>query len=162
MAGLHRHRPHRTPQRTGHPARPVQTNQRGDIDELVVLPRGTLPRRCPITALQAWRDAAQITDGPLFRAVSKGNRALDRRLVDRVVNDIVQAAVQRAGLVEPGEDGAYSAHSLRAGFVTYAHERGASDRAIAHRTRHRSLHTVGTYIRLGTAWDDNAATVLGL
>ena len=53
-------------------------------------------------------------------------------------------------------------HSLRAGFVTYAHERGASDRAIAHQTRHRSLHTVGTYIRVDTAWDDNAATILGL
>lgn len=31
----------------------------------------------------------------------------------------------------------YSAHSLRAGFVTYAHLLGASDRAIAHQTRHR-------------------------
>lgn len=139
-----------------------KTNQRGDVAELVVLPRGTVTRRCPVTAVQTWLDAAQISDGPLFRAVSKGNRALDRRLVPRVVNDVVQAAVERAGLVEPGTDGGYSAHSLRAGFVTYAHNRGASDRAIAHQTRHRSLHTVGTYIRVDTAWDDNAATTLGL
>ena len=139
-----------------------KTNQRGDVDELVVLPRGTVTRRCPVTALQTWLDGAHITDGPLFRAVSKGNRALDRRLVPRVVNDVVHTAVERAGLVEPGTDGGYSAHSLRAGFVTYAHTRGASDRAIAHQTRHRSLHTVGTYIRVDTAWDDNAATVLGL
>ena len=139
-----------------------KTNQRGDVDELVVLPRGTVTRRCPVTALRTWLDAAQVSEGPLFRAVSKGNRALDRRLVPRVVNDVVQAAVERAGLVEPGADGGYSAHSLRAGFVTYAHSRGASDRAIAHQTRHRSLHTVGTYIRVDTAWDDNAATALGL
>ena len=140
-----------------------KTNQRGDVDELVVLPRGTVTRRCPVTAQHTWLDAAHISDGPLFRAVSKGNRALDRRLVPRVVNDIVQAAVGRAGLVEPGTDApGYSAHSLRAGFVTYAHSRGASDRAIAHQTRHRSLHTVGTYIRVDTAWDDNAATTLGL
>ena len=56
----------------------------------------------------------------------------------------------------------YSAHSLRAGFVTYAHTRGATDHAIAHQTRHRSLASVGTYIRTDTAWDDNAATQLGL
>ncbi len=56
----------------------------------------------------------------------------------------------------------YSAHSLRAGFVTYAHLRGASDRAIAHQTRHRSLATVGTYVRIHEAWADNAATQLGL
>lgn len=139
-----------------------KTNQRGDIDEIVVLPRGTLPRRCPVTAVQAWLNAASITDGPLFRAVSKGNRALDRRLSAVAVNKIIQTAVVRGGLVNDGEDGGYSAHSLRAGFVTYAHSRGASDRAIAHQTRHRSLHTVGTYIRVDTAWDDNAATVLGL
>lgn len=139
-----------------------KTNQRGDVDELVVLPRGTLPRRCPVTALRTWLEAARIVDGPLFRAVSKGNRALDRRLTAGVVNTVVQTAVVRAGLVEDGQVGGYSAHSLRAGFVTYAHSRGASDRAIAHQTRHRSLHTVGTYIRVDTAWDDNAATVLGL
>jgi len=53
-------------------------------------------------------------------------------------------------------------HNLRAGFVTYAHLRGASDRAIAHQTRHRSLATLGGYVRVQTAWTDNAATQLGL
>jgi len=56
----------------------------------------------------------------------------------------------------------YSAHSLRAGFVTYAHLRGASDRAIAHQTRHRSMATLGQYVRIHEAWQDNAATQLGL
>ncbi len=40
------------------------------------------------------------------------------------INDLVQAAVHRA---DPDATG-YSAHSLRASFVTYAHLRGASDR----------------------------------
>jgi len=52
--------------------------------------------------------------------------------------------------------------SLRAGFVTYAHLRGASDRAIAHQTRHRSLTTLGTYAGVQQAWTDNAVTALGL
>lgn len=139
-----------------------KTNQRGDVSEIVVLPRGSMPRRCPVTTLTEWTDASGITDGPLFRPVSKGNRAVPRRLTAAAVNDLVQAAVARAGIVSNGHDGGYSAHSLRAGFVTYAHSRGASDRAIAHQTRHRSLHTIGTYIRVDTAWDDNAATDLGL
>ena len=46
--------------------------------------------------------------------------------------------------------------------MTYAHLRGASDRAIAHQTRHRSLAAIGTYIRVNEAWTDNAATQLGI
>ena len=84
---------------------------------------------------------------------------LDTRLTAAAVNDIIQTAVSAAGL---DVRASYSAHSLRAGFVTYAHTRGATDYAIAHQTRHRSLISVGTYIRTDTAWDDNAATQLGL
>lgn len=93
-----------------------------------------------------------------FRAVGKNNSPGARALHPESINTLVQKAVTRAG-VEPGP---YSAHSLRAGFVTYAHLRGASDRAIAHQTRHRSLATIGTYVRVQQAWTDNAATVLGL
>lgn len=139
-----------------------KTNQRGTTDEIVILPRASVPRRCPVTTVQTWLDAAQISDGAVFRPVSKGNRALERRLTPAAINDLVQAATLRAGLVtEPGTP-RYSAHSLRAGFVTYAHQRGATDRAIAHQTRHKSMHTIGGYIRTDTAWDDNAATDLGL
>ena len=134
-----------------------KTNQRGEHAELVVLPRGTKPGRCPVTVLQEWIQAAAATAGPTFRPVSKGNRVLPRRLSAGAINALIQQAVARASL-----GGDYSAHSLRAGFVTYAHLRGASDRAIAHQTRHRSLASVGTYIRIHTAWEDNAATQLGL
>lgn len=71
-------------------------------------------------------------------------------------------AKMRATKQDLQREAAYSAHSLRAGFVTYAHLRGASDRAIAHQTRHRSLATLGTYVRIHEAWADNAATQLGL
>ena len=56
----------------------------------------------------------------------------------------------------------YSAHSLRAGFATYAAQRGASDRAIAHQPRHRSLASLDACIRVENAWTDNAATTLDL
>jgi site-specific recombinase XerD len=135
-----------------------KTNQTGAKPELVVVPHGTHPRRCPVTALQTWLAAAAITDGPVFRPVSKGNRPLPRRLHPESVNTLVRNAIERTGTDPAG----YSAHSLRAGFVTHAHIRGATDRAIAHQTRHRSLATLGGYVRIHHAWTENAATQLGL
>lgn len=135
-----------------------KTNQTGERAELVVLPRAAAAARCPVVALRAWLDAAGIGGGPVFRRVTKANRPGARGLHPESVNALVQAAVARAG-IDPGP---YSAHSLRAGFVTYAHLRGASDRAIAHQTRHRSLATLGQYVRVHQAWEDNAATQLGL
>lgn len=135
-----------------------KTNQTGAQPELVVVPHGTNPQRCPVTALRTWLTAAHITDGPVFRPVSKGNRPLPRRLHPESVNTLVRNAIQRSGTDASG----YSAHSLRAGFVTHAHLRGATDRAIAHQTRHRSLATLGGYVRIHHAWTDNAATQLGL
>lgn len=135
-----------------------KTNQYGETAELVVLPRSGNPDRCPVTALTAWRETADIAQGPLLRGVTKGNRPTGRPLNPESINSLVQKAVARAG-VDPAT---YSAHSLRAGFVTWAHLRGASDRAIAHQTRHRSLATLGQYVRVQQAWTDNAAVSLGL
>ncbi len=135
-----------------------KTNQTGEHVELVVLPRAGNSDRCPVTALTYWRESAGIVDGPLFRPVGRNNRAGPRPLHPESVNVLVQQAVAMAS-IDPTP---YSAHSLRAGFETYAHLRGASDRAIAHRTRHRSLATLGSYVRVQQAWTDNAATGLGL
>jgi integrase len=66
------------------------------------------------------------------------------RLSAQTVNYLVQGAIKRAG-IDPLP---YSAHSLRPGFVTYAHFRGTSDRAIAHQTRHRSMATLEQYVRI--------------
>jgi site-specific recombinase XerD len=135
-----------------------KTNQEGIEPELVVLPFGPNPARCPVRALQSWAELADVSSGPVFRPVSTGNQALARRLAPHAVNYLVAGAIKRAG-IDPLP---YSAHSLRAGFVTYAHLRGASDRAIAHQTRHRSMATLGQYVRVHEAWQDNAATQLGL
>jgi site-specific recombinase XerD len=135
-----------------------KTNQTGEDTELVVLPRAANRDRCPVTALQQWMSLASIVEGPVFRGVGKNNRASTTALNPGSINALVQAAITRAGL----DATSFSAHSLRAGFVTYAHLRGASDRAIAHQTRHRSLATLGTYVRVQQAWTDNAATQLGL
>lgn len=90
----------------------------------------------------------------MLSKVSTGTRTLARPLHPESVNDLLQAAVARAGL--------YTAHSLRARFVSYAYLRGAFDWAVTPHTRHRSLASVGRYVQIHQAWEDNAATMLGL
>lgn len=154
-----------------------KTNQYGTHADLVALPRLANPDRCPVAAIQTWCELAGISEGPLLRRVTKGNR-VGSALSESGVNLLVQQAVKRAGLSPTGRpvpvDGQedqqssprhvvpYSAHSLRAGFVTYAHSRGATASQIAHQTRHTSLASVRTYTRLSSVWDDNAVTALGL
>lgn len=152
-----------------------KTNQTGNRDDLVALPRLANPDRCPVTAIETWCELASITEGPLLRRVTKGNKP-GTSLSDSGVNRVVVDAVRRAGLSPTGQPAdlenpgtaplarqvPYSAHSLRAGFVTYAHSRGATASQIAHQTRHQSLASVRTYTRLSSVWDDNAVTALGL
>ena len=155
-----------------------KTNQYGDSQhDLVALPRLARPDRCPVTALQDWCALAGITEGPVLRRVTKGNKA-GGPLSESGVNLVVQEAVRRSGrpmtgvpvdvdVDGPGQPVArrrvpYSAHSLRAGFVTYAHSRGATAAQIAHQTRHASLASVQGYTRISSVWDDNAVTSLGL
>jgi integrase len=134
-----------------------KTNQHGAAEHMI-LPRARNPDLCPVTALRNWLDAAGIDDGPVFRGVRRENRVTSGKLATESMNKILRGALARAG-VDP--DG-YSMHSLRAGFVTYAHMRGATDREIMAQTRHRSPETLGLYVRVQDAWKMNAATRLGL
>jgi hypothetical protein len=95
----------------------------GGITKL--LPRGGDP--CPVEALERWLTAARITNGPVFRSISKWSTPLAKRLHRRAVGKIVKraayASALQAGL---GEAQAMaraiqvSSHSLRAGFATSA------------------------------------------
>lgn len=134
-----------------------KTNQRGKLEH-VVLPRGSRQATCPITALDHWLQLAGITDGPVFRKVTKGNKATTTALTTDGFSRVVTGAVGRAGYDPAG----YSGHSLRAGFATYSVQRGATAQQVAHQTRHKSLASVGIYTRIEDAWEDNAATRLGL
>lgn len=133
-----------------------KTNQTGEQAEFVILPRAVDAERCPVQAVLQWLEVAGIDrtdEGPFLRPVGKSNRAVNRHLSPASINALVQQAITRAG--HPA--GGYSAHSLRAGFVTEAHLSGASDRQIARQTRHRSPASVSGYIRLEQSWRGNAA-----
>lgn len=65
---------------------------------------------CPVRALRAWLKAALISEGPLFRAITKHGKISHRALSDRSVCEIVRHGAERAEF-----KGHFSAESLRAG-----------------------------------------------
>ena len=113
------------------------------------------PAVCPVRALREWLDAAQIATGPLFRAVSRGERLGDA-LGDKAVARIVKRAARSAGL----DDTKFAGHSLRAGFITTAARKGKSLDAIMRQSAHKSERIARGYIRHGTLFSDNAAVGL--
>jgi site-specific recombinase XerD len=72
-----------------------KTDQEGQ-GHVIAIPRGVIA--CPVAALKAWLEAATITEGPVFRAIAKGERVQHARLTDRSVADIVKAHALRVGL----------------------------------------------------------------
>lgn len=131
-----------------------KTDQYGE-GQLVVLPQANRPERCPVAVLDRWLDRLDGT-GPLFPMIHRSGCIQPESLSGDSVNDVVQRSCDRA----LGKGHGHSAHSLRAGFVTYAAARGLTDRAIANQTRHQSLASVAGYIRHETVWIDNAAAML--
>jgi integrase len=120
------------------------------------IPYGGSPLTCPVRALRSWFAAANITEGPVFRAVGRWNHVGRRRLNDRVVARVVKKYTSLIGL----DSNCYSGHSLRSGFATSAARAGKSERSIMAQTGHKSVTMVRRYIRLGSLFLDNAAAGL--
>jgi integrase len=122
-----------------------KTDQRG-VGQMVFVPMAKSKERCPVFALQAWLEMAEITSGSVFRQVSRHDYLVgDRGLTPQAVAQVVQAAVRTAR----GPDAASecAAHSLRAGFVTEAAAVGVPVNEIMNTTRHSSVATLYVYIR---------------
>jgi integrase len=134
-----------------------KTDQEGK-GERIAVPRGGSPATCPVIAVAAWRAAAGIEEGPLFRPVGRGGRVGPGRLTDRSVALIVKRHVGRAGL-DPSR---YAGHSLRAGLITEAAVAGVAEQVIARQSRHRSVAVMRGYVREAGLFLRNAAAAVGL
>lgn len=137
--------------------RKSKTDQLGS-GRKIGIPFGEHQETCPVRAVLAWIDEAEIEDGPLFRAVNKHGHVSDARLSDRAVANVVQRSLRAAGKSARG----YAAHSLRAGLITQAAMAGVSERAIQDQSGHKSLAVMRRYIRDGSLFRENAAAKVGL
>ena len=133
--------------------RKAKTDQEGRGAVIAIVP-GEIA--CPVMALRAWLDAAEINDGPIFRAIRRGGHVQPARLTDRSVANVVKQHAERTGL-DPAQ---FSGHSLRAGFLTSAAKRGASLFKMMATSRHRSTDTLAGYVRDQELFKDHAGVGL--
>lgn len=131
-----------------------KTDQEGRGQEKAI-PRGA-PGRCAVEALEAWLASLQDEAAPVFRQVAKGGNIRPGRLSTKSVGDTVKRYAAAAGL----DPAAFGAHSLRAGWVTTAAEKGRDVFAIMDVTGHRSVETVRGYVRRARAFDDHPSVGL--
>jgi integrase len=129
-----------------------KTDQEGE-GRRVGVPWGSSPASCPVRAVRAWREAAEVDAGPLFVGLTRHGKLTGNRLDGREVARIVQRSAAAAGL----DAAELSGHSLRAGLATSAARAGKSERSIMRQTGHRSVTTVRKYIRDAEMFVDNAA-----
>jgi len=80
-----------------------------------------LSRLCPVDAYLEWTTAAQLTDGPVFRAIDRwGHLRSDGLHADSLV-PLLRTILADAGIAAAD---LYSAHSLRRGFANWAASNG--------------------------------------
>jgi len=90
--------------------------------------------------------------------LNRGYRVTLRPMNPCNVTAILKRAVAAIGL-DPRR---FGAHSLRAGFVSEAIERGAREFTVARQTGHRSLTTLRRYYRPEDPFSGNPCAALGL
>ena len=78
-------------------------------------------------SLVHWIEVGQISDGALFRPISKADRVPKRRLSPDAICQIVKHRPNLAGLAQDFA----SPHGLRSGFVTHAAMRLSLHRSMA-------------------------------
>lgn len=127
-----------------------KTNQYGAAEEKAIYysPDASI---CPIRTLQRWISELGRETGPLFVWIRRGKTLTDRRLTDKTVYDVVQKYLGKQ----------YSAHSLRASFVTIAKMNGADDSEVMRQTKHRKSDMIQRYTRIEDIRLHNAAMKLG-
>ncbi len=126
-----------------------KTDQQG-TGQTVAIPDGESIR--PVKRMRRWVEVSGIHSGPLFQTLRRGGSLQGRAMHSSDIARLVKHYAEAIGLDPAG----YSAHSLRAGFVTCAAAHHARLDKIMEVTRHRSVATVLTYIRQENAFLDHA------
>ena len=134
-----------------------KTDQEGQ-GRKVGIPYGSQRETCPVRSVKAWLQEAGITEGGLFREVTRHGKVQETNLSDQTVARVVKRALRAAG--KNAEN--FSGHSLRAGLATAAAMAGVNEREIQAQTGHKSLLVLRRYIRDGSLFRENAAAKVGL
>ncbi len=128
----------------------TKTTARGQTPRLVLKGRAA-------EALAFWVEAALITDGPLFRPITRNDDALERALSPDGIYQIVQNRLIAAGYPK----GFATPHGLRSGFLTQAALDGAPIQAAMRLSLHRSVAQAQRYYDDVEITENPATDLLG-
>ena len=106
------------------------------------------PRYCPIEALRAWREALAppCDNAPMFPRIRRGGKAAGAAICAATVGLVLRRWLVNAGINPSG----FSAHSLRAGFLTSAALAGTPMYRLMEHSRHKRSETLDAYVREAT------------
>lgn len=97
------------------------SRSKGDRDNLGrTYQTPALQRLCPVQAYIEWINCAALVRGPVFRGIDRWGNLGERGLHANSVIPLLRDALERSGI--PAQ--AYTSHSLRRGFATWAHHNG--------------------------------------
>ncbi len=127
------------------------------------LPYGSNKETCPVTALRQWLQAAghqlgEPLEGDIFRRFHRGESIGESAMTAQYVSTVLKRHAEAAGL----DPEAYSAHSLRAGFITQAIRAGKAERRVKEHSGHASWETFNRYVEEAGTFQDNPAEGIGL
>ena len=128
----------------------TKTTAKGEAPRLVLKGRAA-------EALAYWIEVAPITDGYLFRPVSRTGDALERGLSPDAVRQIVKRPLRLAGF----DESFASPHGLRSGFLTQAALDGAPIQAAMRLSLHRSMAQAQRYYDDVDVAENPATDLLG-
>lgn len=133
----------------------------------LVIPYGSNPLTCPVRILKEWLEASKISEGYIFRSINKHGHLNEKPITPQSIaliiknNDYINHKCLEAS--DKGEYcPSYGGHSLRAGFVTTAIQKGIPEDLIMAQTGHKKRDTLDKYIRRTNKWNENAAVKIGL
>ncbi len=95
----------------------------------------------PVEALREWLERADIRRGPIFRAIDRWEALDERALTPQSINLIVKRRCEIAEL-DPKE---FTAHGLRAGYLTEAARQGIGLPEAMQQSQHRSVQQAASY-----------------
>jgi integrase len=123
---------------------------------------------CPVHALEAWQQAAGLSEGPVFRRIwlpsrpkasARGEppplpRIGAQSISPQTVAQIVQARAMAAGFGRHDLGG----HSLKRGALTTGMDRGVHPAKLKRLGRHKSFDVLGEYLEFGDLFEGHPLT----
>lgn len=112
---------------------------------------------CPVRALSSWMERSRISNGGVFLRINKSDKVGDTPILDRAICDMLKRRCEPFGFSSQ-----ISGHSLRAGHVTSAIQRGVNETWIMRQTGHTNTAMLKRYERMQNEFVANSAACLGL